>query len=76
MGILFILKNKMLYKISSSGYFGGINKVSRGPWFREFTVEDDGIDWFYGFLDSEGNKVYLLSNNLNVEDRAKMSNLY
>ena len=58
------------------GYFGGVAKVSRGPWFREFFVEDDGLDWFYSFLDNDGNKCYLLSNNLSIDDRNKMSSLY
>ena len=60
----------------ATGYFGGVAKVSRGPWFREFFVEDDGLDWFYSFLDSEGKKCYLLSNNMAIEDRNKMSHMY
>jgi len=58
------------------GYFGGVNKVSRGPWFRKFWVEDDGLEWFYSFLDNDGNKCYLLSNNLPLGDREKLSYLY
>merc|ERR1719498_1789918 len=58
------------------GYFGGVAKVSRGPWFRDYFVEDDGLDWFYTFMNSDGQKCYLLSNNLSLEDRTKMSNLY
>lgn len=46
------------------GYFGGHQKNSRGPWFNEFYVEDDGLDWFYKFNDSDGKTCYLLSNNL------------
>jgi hypothetical protein len=46
----------MLYKVNSMGYFGGYSKVSRGPWFREFWVEDDGLDWYYTFLNADGAK--------------------
>jgi len=66
----------MLYKISSMGYFGGVAKVSKGPWFRDFFVEDDGLDWFYSFIDSEGKKCFLLSNNMAVADREHMAQLY
>jgi len=66
----------MLYKVGSMGYFGGVAKVSRGPWFRDYWIEDDGLDWFYNFTNSDGNKSYLLSNNLALEDRTKMSHLY
>jgi hypothetical protein len=66
----------MLYKVGSMGYFGGVAKVSRGPWFRDFWVEDDGLDWFYTFVNSDGQKCYLLSNNMAIEDRNKMSHLY
>jgi hypothetical protein len=66
----------MLYKIGSMGYFGGVAKVSRGPWFRDYFVEDDGLDWFYTFLDNDGNKNYLLSNNMAIEDRERMSHMY
>lgn len=66
----------MLYKVGSMGYFGGVAKVSRGPWFRDYWVEDDGLDWFYTFTNSNGEKCYLLSNNMAIEDRNKMSHLY
>ena len=66
----------MLYKIGSMGYFGGVAKVSRGPWFRDFFVEDDGLDWFYSFLDNDGNKCYLLSNNMAIKDREQFSWMY
>lgn len=58
------------------GYFGGVAKVSRGPWFRDYWVEDDGLDWFYTFLNNDGQKCYLLSNNLELEDRNRMSHMY
>lgn len=54
----------MFYKFNSVGYFGGVAKVSKGPWFRSFLVEDDGLDWFYQFKDSDGKMCYLLSNNV------------
>ena len=66
----------MLYKINSMGYFGGVFKLSRGPWFRQFWVEDDGLDWYYSFVDSDGNTRYLISNNMKVADREAMSALY
>lgn len=66
----------MLYKINSMGYFGGVFKLSRGPWFREFWVEDDGLEWYYSFADSDGKTRYLLSNNMSFADREAMSNLY
>ena len=66
----------MLYKINSMGYFGGVFKLSRGPWFREFMVEDDGLEWYYSFTDSDGHTRYLISNNMAVADREAMSSLY
>lgn len=66
----------MMYGMSSKYYWGGYAKVSRGPWFREAWVEEDGLDWFYTFLDNDNNKNYLLSNNLQLEDRDAMSALY
>ena len=64
------------YKVSSMGYFGGVAKVSRGPWFRDAWVEDDGLDWYYKFKDSNKGDVYLLSNNVAIEDREKLDSLY
>ena len=66
----------MFYNISSVGYFGGVAKASRGPWFNEHFVEDDGMDWFYCFRNADGKLVYLLSNNLALKDRESLSNLY
>ena len=66
----------MLYKIDSMGYFGGVSKVSRGPWWRATMVEDDGLDYFYVFSDLDGNKVNLLTNNMTVKDRVAMDALY
>ena len=65
-----------MYKFDSMGYFAGVSKVSRGPWFRRIYVEDDGLEWYYTFLDNDGNKCYLLSNNIPVEDRTKLTYLY
>lgn len=56
----------MLYKISSMGYFGGVAKVGRGPWYKEHMVEDDGLEWFYTFADADGKECYLLSNNMAI----------
>lgn len=65
----------MLYKVSPFGYFGRVAKVSRGPWFQEHLVEDDGLEWFYVF-GQDGEPVYLLSNNVPIEDREKLDRLY
>lgn len=65
----------MLYKASPFGYFGRVTKVSQGPWFREHKVEDDGLEWFYAFGDGK-QALYLLSNNIPIEDREKMQRLY
>lgn len=65
----------MLYKVSPFGYFGRVAKVSRGPWFQENQVEDDGLEWFYVF-GQDGEPVYLLSNNVPIEDREKLDKLY
>ncbi len=63
-------------KFSPSGYMGGVPKISRGPWFKEYKVEDDGLDWFYSFRDYEGNTSYLLSNNMELKDRQAFDSLY
>ena len=66
----------VVFKVSGMGYFGGVAKVSRGPWFRDLFVEDDGLDWYYQFLDNDRNQVYLLSNNISLNDREKFDSLY
>ena len=65
----------MLYKASPFGYFGRVTKVSRGPWFQEFWVEEDGLEWFYVYGDGQSPK-YLLSNNIPIEDREKLQRLW
>lgn len=65
----------MLYKVSPFGYFGRVTKVSRGPWFQEHMVEDDGLEWFYVF-GNQGEVTYLLSNNVPLEDRERLDRLY
>lgn len=65
----------MLYKVSPFGYFSRVAKVSRGPWFQEHLVEDDGLEWFYVY-GHDGEPVYLLSNNVPIEDREKLDRLY
>lgn len=37
----------MLYKVSPFGYFARVSKISRGPWFDEANVEEDGLEYFY-----------------------------
>ena len=58
----------MLYKVSPFGYFGRMPKVSRGAWFEEYKVEDDGLEWYYVYK-VNGQTTYLLSNNLALHDR-------
>ena len=65
----------MLYKVSPFGYFSRVSKVSRGPWFQEHNVEDDGLEWFYVY-GQDGEPVYLLSNNVPLEDREKLDRLF
>ena len=55
----------MLYKVSPFGYFSRVSKVSRGPWFQEYMVEDDGLEWFYVYP-INGENVHLLSNNVPI----------
>ena len=57
------------------GYFGRVSKVSRGPWFEENKVEDDGLEYFYVFGNG-GSATYLLSNNIPLEERQKLDRLY
>ena len=61
----------MLYKVSPFGYFGRVSKISRGPWFQEMWVEEDGLEHFYVFGNG-GIPVYLLSNNIPIEEREKL----
>jgi hypothetical protein len=64
----------MIYGNDTRPYY--IATVSRGPWFKDWFVEDDGLEWFYSFLDNDGKKRYLLSNNLQWQDRERMSHLW
>lgn len=65
----------MLYKVSPFGYFSRVTKVSRGPWFSEWRVEEDGLEYFYAY-NQNGEIVYLLTNNIPIEDRNKMQGVY
>jgi hypothetical protein len=65
-----------MYKVDSMGYFGGVSKVSRGPWFRQMNVEDDGLEYFYQYRDHDNKELNLLSNNLAVGDREALSRIY
>ncbi len=65
----------MLYKVTPMGYFGRVSQTSRGPWFKELIVEDDGLEWYYTYGDSMGMR-YLLSNNMSVKDREDFARLY
>jgi hypothetical protein len=65
----------MLYKVSPMGYFGRVKKLSRGPWFEEYKVEDDGLEYYYSFADDQGAK-FLLSNNVPLYDRERLARLF
>lgn len=65
----------MLYKVSPMGYFGRVDKISRGPWFHEILCEEDGLEYYYVF-GLGGSPAYLLSNNIPLEDREKLQRLY
>ena len=58
------------------GYFSRPVKISRGPWFKEWMAEDDGLEYYYQFKDSDGNQRYLLSNNVPLKDRNALERLY
>ena len=62
--------------LTAPGYFTRPNKVSRGPWFREWTATDDGLEYYYTFKDSQGTSKYLLSNNMPFSDRDNLERLY
>ena len=66
----------MLYKVTPFGYFGRVNQISRGPWFAEMQVEDDGLEWFYLYGNDNSEVKHLLSNNMTYEDRTNFANLY
>lgn len=65
----------MLYKVTPMGYFGRVNQITRGPWFKELNAEDDGLEWFYVYADDAGIK-YLLSNNMAEADRSDFARLF
>ena len=66
----------MLYKFTPTGYFGRVAQISRGPWFDEHRVEEDGLEIFFCFNTSKGERRMLLSNNMSHEDRTAMLNLW
>ena len=55
--------------------YGRPPMVSRGPWFRQAIMEDDGLEYYYKFKTGEGTK-YLLSNNIPYKEREELENLY
>lgn len=63
-------------KLLPPGYFSRPNKVSRGPWFKEINVEDDGLEYYYTYKNGEGEKKHLLSNNIPLRDRETVEKLY
>ena len=66
----------MLYKFGPMGYFGRVSQISRGPWFAELQVEDDGLEYYYLHQDSNGSMRYLLSNNMTYADRTALEALH
>eukprot|EP00354_Favella_ehrenbergii_P004923 CAMPEP_0170466570 /NCGR_PEP_ID=MMETSP0123-20130129/10482_1 /TAXON_ID=182087 /ORGANISM="Favella ehrenbergii, Strain Fehren 1" /LENGTH=238 /DNA_ID=CAMNT_0010732735 /DNA_START=15 /DNA_END=731 /DNA_ORIENTATION=+ len=66
----------MLYKFGPMGYFGRVSQISRGPWFAELQVEDDGLEYYYMHQDSNGTMRYLLSNNMSYKDRTELEALW
>lgn len=58
------------------GYFGRVSQISRGPWFAEYQVEDDNLEYYYMHTDAAGNVNYLLSNNMSYQDRIEFGNLW
>jgi len=66
----------MLYKFTPMGYFGRVSQISRGPWFAELQVEDDGLEYYYLHNDANGNMRYLLSNNMSYKDRTEFMALF
>ena len=65
----------MLYKVGPFGYFSRTTKISRGPWFEHHKVEDDGLEYYYSYS-VNGEKFYLLSNNIPIEDRERINQFY
>mmetsp|Transcript_8325 Transcript_8325/g.7373 ORF Transcript_8325/g.7373 Transcript_8325/m.7373 type:complete len:260 (+) Transcript_8325:18-797(+) len=63
-------------RLIAPGYFSRPPKVSRGPWFREYYVEDDGLEYYYSYKNADGTTKYLLSNNLPIEERQNLERLY
>ena len=65
----------MAFNTNHMGYFGAKEKVSRGPWFKTFFIEDDGLEYFYRF-NSKGQTHCLLTNNVPLKDRERMQRHY
>jgi hypothetical protein len=65
----------MLYKVDPMGYFGRVDKISRGPWFEEHYVEEDMLEKYFVYADS-GVPMYLLTNNIPHGDRVKLFHLH
>ena len=65
----------MLGKYEPLGYFSRVSKLSKGPWFEEAFVEEDGLEWYYQYKQAN-QKVTLLSNNIPLEDREQLDRLF
>lgn len=63
-------------RLISPGPFARPSKVSKGPWFREYFVEDDGLEYYYTYKNGEGESKNLLSNNVPLKDRENLERLY
>ena len=66
----------MLYKFGPMGYFGRVSQISRGPWFAEMQVEDDGLEYYYLHTGPDGSMRFLLSNNMSYKDRTEFEALW
>ena len=63
-------------RLVAPGYFSRPAKVSRGPWFREYFVQDDGLEYYYQYKNAEGDIKYLLSNNVPLKERETLESLF
>ena len=61
--------------LNAYDYSGRPRRVIRGPWFKPFLTEQDGLETFYVRKGPNG-KEYLLSNNLSWQDRENLDRLY
>lgn len=63
-------------RLTPPGYFNRPIKISRGPWFKEYMIEDDGLEYYYQYKNGDGEKKYLLSNNIPLKDRENLERIW